>query len=493
MRRAELGVLGLLVAVGAGPLVVMLLHAASEDLTFAGVDGPFAGDQFQYLAWVREYGSSVLADNDLDLAPSDGVFLHPMFLLSGLLVRAGVSVELAFQLWKPVAVVVLFLGARAYARRFLPDAWQRVAALAVALLFASPAIVLVGDDIIEATGETFTASMLWGYLPTAIAVGLMPFFLLGAERLARGGSRRDLLAVAVCGALASWLHPWQGQVLLVTLVAGVLMTWRRAERPRLGRLAIAAAATLAPLIYYFVLSLADPAWELAAEVNESIGQPALWTVVVALAPLAAVALLGVRRGPWDLGEAMLLAWAPASLVVFLFLSPSFAVHALEGISIPLGVLAARALGRLGRPAPAAVAVAVLVVPGALYMVDWLRDTVEAPGQAHYLERGEQEALDHLDDQPEPGGVLTSARLGTLIPSATGRRSWVGHPSWTPDYGARVRAAEALLDGRGEAAVVRASGARFVLVDCGRRGTAAVAAIAAESRRFGCASVHRIAP
>ena len=447
MKRAELGVLAVLVALGVGPLLLMLRHAAATDLEFTGADGPFAGDQFQYFAWIREYSHSLLADNDLDLAPSDRVFLHPMFLLSGLGVRAGVSVDWAYLLWKPVAIAVLFVGARAYVTRFVDPDWRRSFALLVALLFASPAVLLAGDDVLGATGEMFGASLLWGYLPSAIAVGLMPLFLLAVER-------ERFAWAAVCGALASWLHPWQGQVLLVTLVAALIVT-RRAGRSHV----VVAAATLAPLLYYFVLSRVDAAWELAAEANESIGAPATWTVLVALLPLAALAALGVRR-PRDLGEAMLLAWAPASVVVFLLLSPSFPQHALEGIAIPLAVLAARGLRQ---PAVATVAAAVLVVPGTVYLLDWFNDTVEAPGQAHYITAAEQGALDDLENEPEPGGVVTSARLGALVPSATGRRTWVGHPSWTRDYAERARAVE-----RGR--LPTPAGARFGLT-CGGIGCA----------------------
>jgi hypothetical protein len=490
-RAAELGLLALLAALGFAPLVAMLLHASGADLAFAGADGPFAADQFQYFSWIREYAGGVLAANDLDLAASERVFLHPMFLLSGIGVRLGLSVELSYLLWKPVAVAVLFLGARAYVRRFVEPPVARVAALALALLAASPALVVFGDDVLAAAGEAFPVAQLWGYLPTAISVGLMPVFLLAVERL---DEPRALATACACGAAAAWLHPWQGQVLLVTLAAGAALV--RPARRDLGRLALAGAATLAPLLYYFVLSRVDASWELAAEANEGIGNPALWTVVVALAPLAAAAAFGVRR-PRGLGEAMLLAWPPAAVVVFAFLSPSFAQHALEGVSIPLAVLAGRGLPLLRRPAAAAAVVALLVVPGALYVGDWMRDTVEAPGQAHYLQRGEADALDHLETAPGAGGVLAPARLGTLVPPATGRRSWVGHPSWTRDYEERARAVEDLLSGRlapgRAAALVRGSGARFVVVDCGRPPEAerALAPLSSARRVFGCATVHTI--
>jgi hypothetical protein len=96
-------------------------------------------------------------------------------------------------------------------------------------------------------------------------------------------------------------------------------------------------------------------------------------------------------------------------------------------------------------------------------------------------------------------VLTSPRLGTLIPSATGRGSWVGHPSWTHDYHERARQTAALfaggLDAGSARELVRSSGARLLLVECGAPASAVAALGPAVStpRAYGCASVHRIVP
>ncbi|MGG7382776.1 hypothetical protein ACQ7B2_29880, partial [Escherichia coli] len=90
----------------------------------------------------------------------------------------------------------------------------------------------------------FPAAQLWGYLPAAISVGLMPLFLVGLERLDR---RSALPAVCACGAIVSWLHPWQGQVLLVTVLGAIALL--RGRGAPLRRVAIACAATLAPLLY----------------------------------------------------------------------------------------------------------------------------------------------------------------------------------------------------------------------------------------------------
>lgn len=68
-------------------LVANLLYASAHHLVFLGTDSRSPLDQLQYLAWVGDYAHHWLAGNLLDLASPNRVFLHPMWLLSGLLVK----------------------------------------------------------------------------------------------------------------------------------------------------------------------------------------------------------------------------------------------------------------------------------------------------------------------------------------------------------------------------------------------------------------------
>jgi hypothetical protein len=164
----------------------------------------------------------------------------------------------------------------------------------------------------------------------------------------------------------------------------------------------------------------------------------------------------------------------------------------------LAILAVRALLPTRRARAWIVGLAVLLtLPGIAYMLDWMRDVVRAGGQAHYLRDEERRALAFLDTSPERGGVLATSYLGPLVPAFTDRESWVGHPSWTRDFDQRVRETDALFAGRlprdRALTLVRSSGARFVLTDCGRATLPLDALRPAlhPVRRFGCASVYRI--
>ena len=148
-------------------------------------------------------------------------------------------------------------------------------------------------------------------------------------------------------------------------------------------------------------------------------------------------------------------------------------------------------------APAVAAAALLVVPGTAYEVDQMRDAIRRGFQPHFLEAGEHDALRHLDAAPDGGGVLAPVYSGLLVPAYTGRETWVGAGSWTPDFEHRRLAAERLFAGRMDraaaAALVRRSGARFLLSDCHGRADIAglVADVAGPPRRFACATVYRV--
>ena len=144
------------------------------------------------------------------------------------------------------------------------------------------------------------------------------------------------------------------------------------------------------------------------------------------------------------------------------------------MAIPLAVLAVQGVA-LGLAAPArrrwwSPCLALLVVPGT---VAPLRGRGELDPRRRRSRTssspGEQAALDALEADPRPGGVLAPAYGGHMIPYRTGREVYVGALSWTPDWDARVRETRALFEGDlppAEAqALARRSGARFAFVDC----------------------------
>jgi hypothetical protein len=494
LDRFETLTLLALLAMAYAVLAGLVLRTIVKGGVVTGGDGFLVADPLQYLTWLRQAGEHVGIGNLYDLAPGPRPFVHPLLLLAGWLHELGLGVAAAYHVLKVPAALVLFAGTLAWCRRFLDRAGLRVA-LVLALFAASPIAAVVGWsglggeefklDVDFVSGELWTFNWLWGYQFTALAVGLVPLGLLAYERDRLGWC-------AVCALLCTWIQPWQGATLLITIVAAELLTARR-----LTRLVLPCVAGALPAVYYWVLSREDDAWRLAGEVN-AFPRWSLLVTVLGLLPLALPALPAFRRG-WraSFGDSALRVWPLAGLLVFYLPVGTFPFHAFQGLFIPLAVLAVLGVPSLARVRVALTVVLLLVVPGTLYRGLELRDAVGKGFQPFFLTAEEREALRHLEARPEAGGVLAPVYSGLLIPAYTGRETYIGAGSWTPDFDRRLEQMEALFGGRmsaGEAErLVRRSGARFLFSDC--HGRAEIGGIVATftdpPARFGCATVWRV--
>jgi hypothetical protein len=499
----------------AGVSVAVLLPLALQGRTLSGADGVLAPDQFQYFAWIREAAHHGLIGNRFDLAPGPRPFLHPGFGLSGLVhALTGLSIPLTYLLWKPVAVGVTFVGCLLYVRRLLPSSGQRRVALVLALFSVMPAAAVVwwtnwGGNRQRYTfnfisGEMWTGQYLWGYLMTAIAVFLMPLVLLGIESWRLHGKRRTLWLAAAGTLVVCWLQPWQGAV-LVLIVMGVeaLRFARTGKRPPVALSSIAVAGAV-PAAYYYVLSVADPSWRLASESNAA-GALTIWTwpwwaIVLTMFPLALPALLAYRLPAPTWQEQAVRAWPPAVLVVYLLPVGTFPFHAVQGLALPLAILAVQGVASVyPRPRIALVtaAVAVLTVPGFAHKLEVARNNVRAPLYPYYVTQDERRAFEALGRDRRPGGVLAPEYSSNLVPSRTGREAYVGGVSWSPNWFWRLRTANALFQGRlGDRqarAFVIGSHARFLLSDCRPSVDLApqLRPMLARVRHFGCATIYEL--
>jgi hypothetical protein len=506
------------------PLVAIVVYVLAGSGTLTGVNGADVFDQFQYLAWIRDAGSHLLASNLWAIGGTPHDYLQPMYVISGLLWRLGLSVQLAYLVWKPVALVVLFVGFAAYVRRLVPGRWAAAAALALALFYESPVYALASwtghlsgvhrIQLVLTTDDADSALNLWGFDHAAIAIGLMPVFLIGAEKLlAAADARRRLdrrwsAAAALSGLLVAWLHPWQA----VTLLAIVAAVWlRRPSRARLEVLVPPVLATLLPLAYGVALSRYDPSWSTFQRDSMASGTGPWWALLASFGPLVVFAGAGLQRPRCD-REWLLALWPPAVAAVYV-LVPQFPPHALAGLTLPLAILAVRGWSRIrsaiGVPARAAAALAVAavlagVVPAGIFHAQGIGDglartTAGALAQQEIrLTPDQAAAISYLARASRPGGVLAPWLLSMSIPGLTGRRVYAGHPQWQPPgnvAGDSMFFDKSLRDpsGRLRRAILRASGARFVVVDCGAPASLrrSLASAAPPPRRFGCETVYEV--
>jgi hypothetical protein len=485
------------------PVAFLLVRGAIHHESLSGGEGLAAADQLQYLAWIRSLGEHGLAADGFDLHAGNHVFLHPMFVISAALWRAGVNIAVSYLLWLPVAVAALFIGARRFVVATLESPPARTAALVLAIFFVTPLAPLSGwtvgsNGLGVLGGELAPTGAMFGYFPTPVAVGLLALFVVVLLDMVEGSpSARRIAGAAAAGLVTAWIHPWQGATALIIL-AGLFIVVRPARRQAAMWL-IPAAATAAPLGYYAVLARADAGWRIAHVQNAS-NRPNILLLMVALAPLLVPAIASIRRGRprgRELRTVALWLWPAAALAVY-FGSPEFAPHALEGLSLPLAVLAVRAWRRHRWPRwSAALGILLATVPGLVFDLQLMHDAAVADPQGLLLRHDETRALAYLEATRGPGGVLPSLRLSAAVPAYTGRRAWLGHAVWTPDFAGRAQAVAAFFGGHltpaQDQAFVRAVGARYLLDDCEpafspRR----LGGLRLAERRFGCVEVIELA-
>lgn len=507
--RTRVGELALFVAFAGVSCWVLALNvwlAIHHGDVWSGTDGIAAQDQMQYLAWIRDVSEHGLASNQYVLDPSRHDFIQPLVAVSALLTVLGFAPWLALLLWKPVALAGCYVAVRAFVWETVDGRAERVAALVAALFVTGWGVLALhaldshanGIQWTVVSNEMWVPYAMWGYEFAAIGFASMvgALVLYGRDR-ERGTV--GWMAPAL-GALAAWVHPWQGQALLLILLASEVVL----GRPRWRLLLVTAGATTIPLVYYAVLRRADGWWALASDAAHRTWP--LWIVLLSLLPLALPALLAYRRRPRTFLGAVALVWPPvviAAVFVNQGLGANGVLHALLGVSVPLAVLAVTGLRSISvrQPPLAAVAAAVLlvVVPPVYDQLRGASRTVRAvynAQDANFLTGDESDAVDWLDREPGPGGVLAIPYLGAAVPGRTGRATWVGNTFWSPDSYARAIAVHNLLGGlppRAAQAFVRSTGARFVLTGCPSALDLrpSLAGMLVSTHPFGCARVYEV--
>jgi hypothetical protein len=174
------------------------------------------------------------------------------------------------------------------------------------------------------------------------------------------------------------------------------------------------------------------------------------------------------------------------------------------MSLPLAVLAVAGVAPLRPPewwrarrVQVGAALVLLLALGVGERLNQTRIEVHEGGQPYFFHGGEQDALAYLEDLPRDGDVLAPIYSGLMVPYKTGRRTWLGQISWTPDFREREREADDLFEGRLDRAraaeLVDRSGATFLFADCLERADlrAVLRPYLRSVRRFGCASVYEI--
>jgi hypothetical protein len=304
---------------------------------------------------------------------------------------------------------------------------------------------------------------------------------------------------AAAGFLAAWLHPWEGTIGVIVLAALSVWAMLSSRSVRVLRTtAVPLLATSAPLVYYLVLERWVSAWSVA---NKHVAgpSPSIVGLVAVLGPFAALGLFA-GRGRDRTVDRLIRIWAVVAVGASLTLGTTVPAHFLASATLPLAILAVEGWSRIFSATHmkfliGALAVAVFTIPGSAAVAKLTFDVQSARVQPHLVTRDEHDALAWLDHAP-PGSVLAAPRLATAIPALTGHPTWFGHPNWTPDYATRAITAGRLFNGELSASqvaeVIKASAARYVLVDCASSLQLERLISHAPAARFGCATVFTTA-
>jgi hypothetical protein len=502
LERYEIALLLVFAAFSMWVVALDLWQVVAHGRVWTGTDGFYIVDQMQYLAWIKSASQHLFSANLFVLRGTPADYFQPAIAISGGVTALGVAPWLALLLWKPVAVLALFLAIRAYVARTVPEGPGRAVALTLGLFFASFSIVFGQFSVV---GDLFPGFLTWGYPFGLMATAALLYALLIYDRARSGG--RIAWGPGLLGALASALHPWQGELLILILLGAELMRWRElAGRARFALPALTVLLTGAPLLYYVLLGHLDISWGLAREASKH-GFP-LGSILLGIAPLGLVAALGYRGRSQDFLELVTRAWLPAALLIYLLSATALSatpLHAFTGITVPLAVLAVNGARRAGwsriphRRLLAGLAIAAATIPANLYVLRLAHTTTKpAGGNANFITHDERAALDYLNDDPDRGGVLTQFYLGEAVPGRTGRPTLVGDCLWSePNCMPRSLTADALFQGelspRDSRRFVRDSGARFVLASCKPHVDLAkrLGPVVTSVRRFGCATVYEL--
>jgi len=132
LRRYEIGLLAVFAAMSMWVVAIDLWQVIAHGWVWTGTDGFYIVDQMQYLAWIQSASHHVFSANLFVLRGTPADYFQPAVAISGAITALGVAPWLALLLWKPVAVVAIFFGIRAYIARTVPSGPGRAVALTLA-------------------------------------------------------------------------------------------------------------------------------------------------------------------------------------------------------------------------------------------------------------------------------------------------------------------------------------------------------------------------
>jgi hypothetical protein len=464
---------------GVGLAIVTLLpyvygHLAQPPgRTFMGFF--FLGDDANtYLAKMREgLDGSWVWTNKYTTEPSTPVYFfvfwialghlaglfHLPLLLTFHLARIGGALFLLYAGWVFIEYFVADMTARRWAICFL--------ALALGTGYVVQAIgkpVFFGQQTDTLDWRMPELTAFYSILALPHFAWAAAFQALAAVLSLRAAERGSLKLGFLAG--LAWLGEASIHAQMPILVGGAIVVAVLYRRVSLrGYAAVALAlAMVAPYVLYSYVELHNP------EVSRWSGQwrnnfaPDLLSLSLALAPqllLASLALPRMLRRR-SRGDVFLLAWLVLLGIILWAPTPADNLRRrfFDGVYLPLVVMAAE--GMYGVVVPRLKDRARRLVPfayvsfaavGSIFLL--LAPPLVSSNPAYSIPTGDYQALEWLSPRPA-GVVLTSNRLGLMVPAYTSDTVYVGQYSETFNWAIKTREADDLLHNRADLAAFDAA-------------------------------------
>jgi hypothetical protein len=451
---------------------VFAYWTAPQELEFMGImlDVP---DHVQYFSWMREMTNGLLASNKLTPEPNPPLFFNLLWWSLGRFSKIlGVGYPIAFQLLRVTATGLFLVLVYRVCSWFVPERKRRWTAFLLITFTSGFGWILVIHkyatgaedllfplDVFVAEGNTFLGVLAYPHFIAAAA------YILVFELFLRGQARGQLRYAVAAGLLAQWLG-WQHAYDLVLIygilgayVVGVSIRIREPAWHLVKSLGIVGGLSFLPGLYSAALTSLDPVWQqvLAQFNNAGVFTPGPLHLPILLGPSLLLALWAIwRQGLFRIrdlsdGQLFLKTWLLTNLIL-IYLPVDFQIHMLNGIQVPMGILATEAyyeylepaLGRLLRRLPftqgprldawlRALAI-IIVIPTNVYLWTWRFVDISRHDYPYYLHRDEVAALNWLEGEVRGEDVvLGSLTLGQYVPALTGAHVFLGHWAQTLSF------------------------------------------------------------
>jgi hypothetical protein len=465
-RREILGVIGIasvVVAISSLPYLLGYL-SATPDTEFGGfvID---LDDSFSYLAKMQQ-GIWDGWTYSIPFTPEEhsGAYLYTFYLgLGKLSSLVGLSVTQTYHLARLVCGLSLLVMAYIFASAFLETRDKRLVAYLL-ISFSSGLgwlILLIGGpsaltgvapiDFWWIEAYTFLAILTFPHFAAALTL-LLLFFLLALRHLETFRLPTLVLGIPTFLALCV-IHPYNAFLVDGVLVAYWLFLFvHRRRLPRREALPILIwAVTPIPLLAYYYRALgSDPVFRswAAQTVLPSPSMPHLFLGYGIVFLLAIGGLVLVIRHR-DEKRMLLVSWA-ASTMLLTYLPFSFQRKMVEGLHVPLCILATiglleyllpvvlnfswlkrfavwRGYTRTGLRQLLLYSVIMATFPSSLYLVAEASASTVLGNPLLYYGAKEVEAVDWLKENTErTDTVLASYKIGRFIPAYAGNKVFMGH-------------------------------------------------------------------